>query len=390
MSITNARTSLILDYPFFGVLALKLRMIETKSIPTAATDGKAIFYNPDFIAKQDKNQLQGLLVHEIMHCVLQHQLRRQERDQEKWNKACDYVINSNLIKQGFILPGNGCIDDKYIDMTAEHVYSILPDKPTGIGGISNDGDDDKNSTEKGWSKGGEDGENWNWGGVIDGLPEGATVSEIEAEATDWKISVQQAVDQAKMQGKLSAELERLVEEILDPIIDWRTMLLKYIHVPVKEDYNWNRYNKRFLHSGVLLPTLYSHTMGDVAVIVDTSGSISQQELAQFAGELSGICEDAKPRKVHVLYCDTRVHKYDTFELSEYPIKLEAVGGGGTDMAPAFKKIANMDEQPECIICLTDLYLDTDHIPIPACETLWISTGTLDTEVAFGEITRLDL
>lgn len=363
----RARTALILENPFFGVLALKLNMFEDPTIETASVNGVDLKYNPAFTNKLSDDEREGLIAHEVMHCVLQHMTRRQYRDPERFNQACDYSMNGNLEKQGFIMPAGGCINHDWDDFSAEHIYSILQEMQ---------------------SKGEEPTPGVNFGNVTDALPSDASESEVSAVEATWKINTQQAVSAAKMQGNLPKGMERLLGDILDPIIDWKTMLYKYIHTPVKDDYNWGRPNRRFLHAGIVLPTLYSHAMGDVAVIVDTSGSISQHELDHFSGELSGICEDAKPRTVHIYYCDTKVHRHDTFTVDEYPIKLQACGGGGTDMEPAFAEIEKLDQQPECIVCLTDMYLDTDHINIPDCDTLWISTGRADVNPKFGEVTKL--
>ena len=365
----KARTALILENPFFGVLALKLKMKASDQVPTAGVDGTHLLYNEEFVKKLSPDERKGLIAHEVMHCVLQHIVRRQFRDPKHFNQACDYAINGNLEKQGFILPKGGCLNHDWDDFSAEHIYSLLQEMES-----------QGNAPEPGLD----------FGSITDALGKDASVSEVSAKEAEWQINVQQAANAAKIQGKLPAELERLIGEILDPIIDWKSMLYKYIHTPVKDDYNWGRPNRRFLHAGIVLPTLYSHAMGDVAIIVDTSGSISQKELEHFSGELSGICEDAKPRTVHVYYCDTRVGRYDSFTPEEYPIKLKAVGGGGTDMKPAFDMIAELDQPPECIICLTDMYLDTNHIEYPECETLWISTGQTDVDVKFGEVTRLDI
>lgn len=384
----KARTSLILDHPFFGVLALKLNMHADPSVGTAGTNGRYLKFAPDFIAKLKPKERQGLIAHEVMHCALQHIARRGGRDHKKWNAACDYVINGNLKNQGFVLPPNGCVNHDWDDFTAEHVYNILGENPDLMTEYTSFGDVDDAPAPS--DKDGAGGEGAGQNDDERTLNVQLTESQQAQIKSDWQIATQQAANAAKMQGKLPADLERLLSEVLDPVLDWKIMLYKYIHVPVKDDYNWGRPNRRFLHAGIVLPTLYSHGMGDVAVIVDTSGSIAQEELNQFGGELSGICEDAKPRKVHVFYCDTRVNRHDVFELEDYPIKLEALGGGGTDMNPAFEEIVKLEQTPECIIVLTDMYLSTEHIEYPDCDTLWISTGGIPDDVKFGEVTKLNI
>ena len=94
-------------------------------------------------------------------------------------------------------------------------------------------------------------------------------------------------------------------------------------------------------------------IGPIVVAVDTSGSIGDKELEQFAGEISAICDDAKPEVVHVVYCDSAVQSSQQFESSE-PIHLEPKGGGGTDFCAVFEWVEENQIAPVCLIYLTDL------------------------------------
>ena len=116
---TKARSQLILNHPFFGTLALRLKPIQDESIATAATNGECIKYNPKWFLKLREHERIGLLAHEVMHVALMHMLRRNERDPIKWNVAADYVINGALIKSNFILPHTEIIDDQYDGMSTE-------------------------------------------------------------------------------------------------------------------------------------------------------------------------------------------------------------------------------------------------------------------------------
>ena len=122
--ITKARAAMILEAPFFGTLALKLAIKEaSEKVETCATDMKHIFYNSKYVLKISKQELMGVAAHEVMHCVGNHAGRRQNREHQLWNIACDYAINPIVINSGVILPDGALIDPKYKNKTSEHIYS---------------------------------------------------------------------------------------------------------------------------------------------------------------------------------------------------------------------------------------------------------------------------
>ena len=86
------------DHPFFGTLALFAQLRVSSDVASAATDGKTLFFNPDFIEKLDGPRLCGLVSHELLHAALQHVIRRRERDSLAWNIAADIVVNGMIRK----------------------------------------------------------------------------------------------------------------------------------------------------------------------------------------------------------------------------------------------------------------------------------------------------
>ena len=127
--MVKARAQLLMEHPFFGTLALRLKLVQDDDgCDTAATDGKQLVYNSKFIGKLDPLTRKGLIAHEVMHCVFNHMTRRQERDHKIWNAACDFAINSHLVQSGFILPEGGLIDSQYDDMSAEAIYNKIKDE----------------------------------------------------------------------------------------------------------------------------------------------------------------------------------------------------------------------------------------------------------------------
>src|SRR3984957_16082170 len=106
--LSAARATLVLDHPFFGALALRMKIEEeTKGrTRTMATDGRSFFYHKDYVKGCSDLELVGLLAHEVMHPAMQHHTRRGHRDPGLWNDAADYAINAILTEAGFALPGN--------------------------------------------------------------------------------------------------------------------------------------------------------------------------------------------------------------------------------------------------------------------------------------------
>ena len=125
----KARANLVMGNPFFGTLALRLKMVEDKTVKLSSTDGTVLRYNPDAVAEMPLSKVQGMLAHTVMHPAMLHHTRRGARDKAKWNKACDYSINTILSNAGFDLPEGKYINPAYAGMTAEHIYTIIPGDP---------------------------------------------------------------------------------------------------------------------------------------------------------------------------------------------------------------------------------------------------------------------
>ena len=121
----RARIALLFGHPFFSSLLHMLKPVEKPSLPTMATDGVHLFYNPTFVEQTVPAQLIGVLAHEVMHPALKHHLRRNGRDPKMWNKACDYVINPIIRKAGLQLPDDVLDDSRFYGMDSETVYGIL-------------------------------------------------------------------------------------------------------------------------------------------------------------------------------------------------------------------------------------------------------------------------
>ena len=123
--MVKARANLVMGNPFFGTLALRLKMVEDKTVKLSSTDGTVLRYNPDAVAEMPLSKVQGMLAHTVMHPAMLHHTRRGARDKAKWNKACDYSINTILSNAGFDLPEGKYINPAYAGMTAEQIEAWL-------------------------------------------------------------------------------------------------------------------------------------------------------------------------------------------------------------------------------------------------------------------------
>jgi len=353
--LAKAKTSLVLEHPFVGSIALNLPFYIDQSIPTAATNGKCIKFNPDFIDTLNDEELKFLVAHECFHPMLEHNFRRGERDHRKWNQAGDYIINQLLTDENIgKMPSQGLLNKSIYDAgggTSDGVYSILPDNP--------EGDDPLDDCEDG-----------------EGSP-----AEREQGRAEWKVRVAQAAQAAKMMGKLSANIERLVGDILQPKVDWRDVLHRFVEKAKNDERSFARPNRRFVQQGLYLPTVSGEVMGELAFCVDMSGSIDDETAAQFAAEMLTVFEDARPSKLHIIFFSHEVCAYDLIE-RDGEFKFNPRGGGGTAFSPCFSYMQENDINPVACVFLTDLCCD-DFGNAPEFPVLWVSTekGT----APFGEV-----
>ena len=418
--LTRARTQLLLNQPFFGTLGLRLKLVPG-SLPTMATDGCRIVYSPAFVDELKPAELEGTLAHEVLHCALGHQCRRGERDPELWNQAADFAINPILLGNGLTLPAGALIDPAFANLSAEEIYARLlrksgegsppeqaqqqanagggvansPQETQGAGPSNPRSDPSRQSVSCQGS--GTTSETpgrismrpGGFGDVWDGTDEHgqmASPAEKRRQEHEWSIAAEQALRSAKACGHEPAGLERPLSESRQSQQDWRVILRDFVAATTPSDYRWTPPNHRYIASGLYLPSVERRGLGEVVIVVDTSGSIGTHELEQFAAEISAISEEAKPEAIHVVYCDAAVQCAQQFGPSE-PVRLEPKGGGGTDFRPAFEWVAKNDIAAVCLIYLTDLCCNS-YPEAPEYPVLWVT----DSRGAgpFGETIRISL
>jgi predicted metal-dependent peptidase len=384
LRIQKARNSLILDHPFFGSLLFRLKGRECRSIPTMATDGVSIYYNPDFVETLNAATLAGTLAHEVMHPALHHHVRRSGRDPILWNQACDFAINPLLVDAGLSLPDGVLLDNRFRGMSAEQIYNLLESESEPEAGqdSGHEGGDDElgrqeskdetsgggvsNSPSAPVTEGGI-------GQVLDAPTPDEEIPTIEEQTREWDVAVNQATTVARQAGKVPAGLNRALEGSAEASVDWREMLRRLWSDTIPADYNWMRPNRRHVWTGIYLPGVIREGVGEIAIAIDCSGSVNARQLRLFEAEVGSILEGQRPQRVHVLYFDATVHKVETYEAGQR-IDLNPVGGGGTEFGPCFDWLNDHGILPQTLVFLTDLY-GSFPPSAPVYPVLWASTGS---------------
>ena len=436
--LCRARTQLLLNQPFFGTLCLRLKLVATPSFPTMATDGRRLAYNPAFVAQLTPAELEGVIAHEVMHVALAHHCRRGDRDRQLWNEAADYAVNPILLDNGITLPGDMLIYLAFRNLSAEEIYARLlnqqqagsetqppqssgdpstgsngaaqPNQPQSSGSqMPGSGSESSQQTASapqnapqptqpspeplpvGPEQQGTDqpnpGRPGGFGEVMDATNEDGTPAspaEMSRQRHEWATHAEQAMCSAKACGRMPGGIEHQLKEARESRCDWRTILREFIAATDPSDYRWMPPNRRFVSSGLYLPSVMPSGVGKIVIAVDTSGSIGHQELEQFAGEITAINEEAKPERIHVVYCDAAVQSTEEFGPAE-PIKLSPKGGGGTDFRPPFRWVEEEGIRPKCFIYLTDLCCSS-FPESPEYPVLWVTDSR--TNAPFGETLRI--
>jgi len=329
---------------------------------------------------------------------LKSQLDEMMAKLKKWNYATDYVINLNIRDNVKLKPTDHLlnevgmlIDDKYKDMTAEQVYKLLKDEPPKP--PNPDQSQGAGLADSGQGMGGVLPVGM---GELDGMEQKDAEKELDA-------NVQQAVTVARKAGNLPGGMEKIIEDLYTTTTPWQDIMRTQISSVVsKMDYTFMKPNKRYgqhmINHGVIMPGLYGEDYADMYFVMDTSGSVSDNDRAILTSELRRILEDYNVA-IHLIYCDTRVHgdpiRLTREDIQNGKLSLRLEGYGGTDFRPAFKYINDhMDEiTPELVIYLTDMYPNTWALgDEPPYSVFWacLPQGQKDAKPPWGQVVQIEL
>jgi predicted metal-dependent peptidase len=363
--------------------------VPTRDVPIAATDAKNILINPDTFFKEGLKERVFIAAHEIVHNVygdveLLHRCNSSGLVpmadgttipfvNETMQKAMDFRINALLVDSKIgNMPDEGCYDlaiaganDSVFD-----VYKKLYE------------DDQAGGKKPGFDQ---------------LLPPGASTGQNPGQASQqrnpqqWAVEIQvaQTLEQMKVQGKMAAALQRMFKELLEPEVPWTEHIQGIFNRKVGSgSYNWHRPNRRFIVQDIAMPSKSGNGAGWVVCWGDTSGSIGDGELSRYLGELSGIIDQCKPKRLTVVWCDAAISFVDELQDANDLIGIKSRGtggGGGTSCQPVFDWIAAAQELPDVFLGLTDGHV---RFPVqqPPYPVIWCSTT--DKTYPWGDVVRL--
>ena len=368
--------------PFFGTLAMFVRFIPSLNITAAATDGKDVFFNPNFLNSLPSAEQDGLLLHEILHAALLHPLRLRARDPQRWNIAADIVVNGMILRQtGFELPEGGLRDQKLEHLSVEEVYELLPPNAADHFQLTNPDLLSPNISDLIRSKADEN------VSANAPQPEQSDFKYAQELTAHWQQAFQQAtaVANSSKPGSGNVGIDREWEAVVNPQLDWQSILWQYL---VQNPTDFQGFDRRFVGRGLYIEALQGESVR-VYIAIDTSGSIKATALGLFLAEVRSIL-GAYPHLIcDLYYVDSAV--YGPYPLTNYSTLPIPSGGGGSSFAAFFDQLAetyNEQVQPICIY-LTDGYGEFPTTE-PSLPTLWVVTaGGLDLALfPFGETVRL--
>ena len=356
-----------------GILVMGKREIK-EGVGTAYTNGRNTYFDPKFIEPLTEKQLNFLTAHEAWHIALKQittYKKLWKQNPQLCNMAADYVANIMIVDadpKGEIVEfiQGGCLDEKYRGWNTKQVFDDL---------LKQQNEQDGGGSGKPYDE--------------HDFEDGGSLTEAEKQA------LEKAVDEALRQGtllagKMGGNVDRSIQQMLEPKVDWREELRDFVAAisNEKEMSTWRKPSRRHLHTGTYLPSMYSETVGDIVVGIDTSGSIGNEELSQFLGEVQRVCELTNPSKLHILWWDTEVAGVDEFDQNNYEglaNRVKPAGGGGTDVECVFKYVDEHGLKPEAAIILTDGY--TPWCDAPKYPTLF----AMNTRVVapFGKTVRIE-
>jgi len=334
--------------------------------PTAATDGRNLYYNTQFFNALSNKEIEFVIAHEILHCIFDHLERREDRVPMLFNIACDYIVNNTLVRDkiGDIPKLVPCYQDfKYLDWTSEEVYDDLEQKYDEeeleqLGQLldehvdwEGEGEKDADGNEKRPSYTKEE------------------LRKIRDEIKENMISSAQAAGA----GNVPGEVQRMIKDLTEPKMNWRELIRQQIQSTVKSDFTMSRPNRKAWHTGAILPGMNFQDTIDICIGLDMSGSIGNSQAKDFLSEIKGIMDEFKDYNIKVWCFDTQVYNEQDFsadngeDLSAY----EIYGGGGTDFDVNWTYMKDNDIQPKKFIMFTDGYPWNSWGDETYCDTVFV-------------------
>ena len=396
--IIVARVVLLLRHPFFGNMATRLRILAADDwCPTAAVDGKNLYFNTQFFNAMSNKEIEFVIAHEILHCVFDHLERRQDRHPQIHNIACDYIVNNTLVRDriGEIPKLVDCFQDfKYEGWMSEEVYEDIFNKYDEqeleqLGELLDEHLDWEGEGTEGDA--GEEGKDGNGNDVSKKRPKYSKedLRKIRDEVKENMISAAQSAGA----GNTPAGVARMIKDLTEPKMNWREILRQQIQSTIKNDFTFSRPSRKGQMSGAILPGMNFDETIDICVSIDMSGSIGNAQAKDFLSEVKGIMDEYQDYNIKIWCFDTKVYNEADFtsdngeNLEDY----EVMGGGGTDFMANWSYMKEQDIQPKKFIMFTDGYAWDSWGDPDYCDTVFLIHSNSDKSLQgpFGTTVHYD-
>jgi predicted metal-dependent peptidase len=344
------------DRPYLASALYALSVVQTEHAGTMAVDRHwRCYVAPAFVAATDVAALAGVWIHEVAHLLRDHHGRADRLpggpgDRLLVNIAQDCEINDDLLADGLSLPPGRLTPDRFglpEGLLFEDYLGRLPSAPPHQADCGS----------------GAHGQARTWEVSAGAGASMVGTAEADAIRRQTALAIRQHV---RARGSAPDGWRRWAEGVLEPRVDWRRVLVAAVRNAVAwasgaADYTYARPSRRAAAMpGVVLPSL-RQPLPRVAMVVDTSGSMGDDDLAAALAEVAGVLRSVGIRgnRVAVLSCDADIHVVRQVTRVE---QVELRGGGGTDMRAGISAALDVPHPPQVVIVLTDGYTPWPDAP----------------------------
>lgn len=355
-------------FAFIGSMLYKFKVEPELSIKDVYLDGSqsTIRVNPFWFTKLNPEESASMLAHEVMHFALQHDIRRGNRIPNLYQKAADQVVNNMLMDFGFKLPSDIEVDRRYQNQNTDIVYKQIYDD---------------------WKDNQEEPDN-NGSGENDLPEEQPPVTNQQQNQRNRDINQSELADKASGGGGIGNSNEafkQLFEDINTGKLNWKLILAEHFNELTQGEPSYHDLDRRMLSLGYYEPINESeNTINRVALALDVSGSVSQEQIQIFLQEIKAIIEQLNPEKISVMTFNHRIVDVFEFNQGDDLSSIQINIGGGTDFEPIFKHYNKPENLPEFLIVFSDLDVYWDNVKQPKYHTTFICFDNPKEQAPFGK------
>jgi predicted metal-dependent peptidase len=366
--ISSAKAKLLVEYPLFGTIASKIKIIQNDDIQAFKSDGTTLEYNSDFFSEISLAEMEFVFANGAMHASLAHESRKNGRSGWLWQLSTDYAVNDMLVENGMERPYQAHYSKRFHGLYAEEIYSELKDdilrdeleyEADDVDDIQKENNQESESTEE--------------------IQQDDLVSEELFEEFAKAV-----LETEEKRGELPSSIDRFFDLESNGKIDWRDELRTALERFHKDDYTQMPPNKKFLHLGFYLPSSVSQRF-KLVVAVDSSGSVDDELLSEFLSELNFLMSTIPSYEINLLVCDEKIRSHKVFYSGDI-LEANVEGGGATDFRPVFDFIEDEIEDTKLLLYFSDLD-GTFPNEAPFYDVKWIAPKEL--KVPFGEVIVLE-